>query len=413
MFSTPLAESETGQQPDGLAKSFRYTSRFHRQQEIMTYAKHFDSFETYTNLSKFLCANYRQALEILKAEGALQTWMRQEKVDSMDRFHEWLVEEKAYLESLKDATKTNEESFAMNYAQKLMNLSTSQAEYQVAAAEARQARVDDAAYTPSVSGKDWARHHAQEKMEKNLDRMQELEETLGIVERWMTESPKWMSQTGCKMRKHIAKALQARSKAVKNTIERYNDTMGLLHPPMPSLTWEQVVEYTFMADFDITRDTRAEILCAQEEIKHLVIEIHHVVTWIRNKNMFLHRMEKNLRVTDEKGEEQAEEDRQMAVFQKLTQMPGFTGTLQCGVAMEHLEVRCRLHQLHVEQGGEDARVAAEGREEEMNVDDEEEVGEAGEDDGGHKAREEAVSGLLYQISMLATNDGLPGDGADD
>lgn len=36
---------------NGLAKSCRYASRFHRQQEITTYAKHFDSFETYANLS--------------------------------------------------------------------------------------------------------------------------------------------------------------------------------------------------------------------------------------------------------------------------------------------------------------------------------------------------------------------------
>jgi hypothetical protein len=36
---------------NGLAKSCRYASRFHRQQEITTYVKHFDSFETYANLS--------------------------------------------------------------------------------------------------------------------------------------------------------------------------------------------------------------------------------------------------------------------------------------------------------------------------------------------------------------------------
>jgi hypothetical protein len=39
---------------NGLAKSCRYASRFHRQQEITTYAKHFNSFETYANLSEFL-----------------------------------------------------------------------------------------------------------------------------------------------------------------------------------------------------------------------------------------------------------------------------------------------------------------------------------------------------------------------
>jgi hypothetical protein len=52
-------------------------------------------------------------------------------------------------------------------------------------------RADDAEYILGVSGKDRARCHVQEKMEKDLDHMQELEETLGIVERWTTESPKW------------------------------------------------------------------------------------------------------------------------------------------------------------------------------------------------------------------------------
>lgn len=37
---------------NGLAKSCRNASRFHRQQEITTYMKHYDSFEAYANLSK-------------------------------------------------------------------------------------------------------------------------------------------------------------------------------------------------------------------------------------------------------------------------------------------------------------------------------------------------------------------------
>lgn len=42
---------------NGLAKSCRYASRFHRQQEITTYVKHFDSFETYANLSTWSFSN--------------------------------------------------------------------------------------------------------------------------------------------------------------------------------------------------------------------------------------------------------------------------------------------------------------------------------------------------------------------
>ncbi|KAJ7687992.1 hypothetical protein B0H14DRAFT_3101286 [Mycena olivaceomarginata] len=372
---------------NGLAKSCRYASRFHRQQEITTYAKHFDSCETYANLSKFLCDNYRQALGILKTEGALRTWMQQEKIDS--------------------------ETLEMEYVQKLVNLSASQyvldgtlverAKYKVAAVEARLARGGNGTFTPGVSKEDRARRRAQEKMEREEERVEELEEMLDIVERWTTESPKWaatvdeikkrkyalaldalelliverifeltkmnQSQTGYKMRKHIAKALQARSKAVKSAIDRYNDAAIVLDPPMPRLTWEQVVEYAFLADFDILRDTRADVqskpwtrpayrlamdryfktLRAREEIKRLNIEIRRVITWIRDENRFLRRMERNLRSAEGKTEEELEADTQMAVqvrlyrerrgrydaghlerFTKLAQTPGFTGSLRCG-----------------------------------------------------------------------------------
>ncbi|KAJ7343266.1 hypothetical protein DFH08DRAFT_1009750 [Mycena albidolilacea] len=425
---------------NGLAKSCRYASRFHRQQEISTYAKHFDSFETYANLSKFLCSNYRQALTILKTEGALQTWMQHEGVDSVDRFHEWLTEERSYLEGLKDAAKTNEETLEMEYVQKLVNLSASQGA--------------DGTYTPGVSKEDRARRRAQEKVEKDLERVEELEEALDVVERWTTESAKWgatveeikrrkyavalnalelliverifeltkmnQSQTGYKMRKHIAKALQARSKAVRAAIDRYNEAAGALNPPMPSITWEQVVEYAFLADFDILRDTRAEvqskpwtrpayrlamdhyfkILRACEEIKRLNVEIPRVVTWIRDENRFLRKMERILSDGEGKSDVEKETDGYMAVqvrlyhqrrgrfdaghlkrFHELARMPGFTGSLRCGVAVERRE------------DGED----------EMDVDDELAPGMVephdpqaqGSDDEGDEAGDQAVSGLLY------------------
>ncbi|KAJ6474084.1 hypothetical protein DFH09DRAFT_1343363 [Mycena vulgaris] len=174
-----------------------------------------------------------------------------------------------------------------------------------------------------------------------LEGVPELEAALEIIERWTTTSPKWVatvgavksrryqlalnalelliieqifeltklnqSQTGYKMRKHIAKALQARSKTMTSAIEHYNVAAVVLDLPMPALAWEQVVKYAFLADFDIVRDTRAKIqsrpwtrpayrlamdryfriLRVQEEIKHLNVEIPRVVTWIRDENMFL------------------------------------------------------------------------------------------------------------------------------
>jgi hypothetical protein len=77
-------------------------------------------------LGKFLCTNYRQALTILKTEPALRDWMHQEGVKGFNEFHEWLLEEKAYLLGLKHAAKTNVETLEMEYVQKLVNLSTSE-----------------------------------------------------------------------------------------------------------------------------------------------------------------------------------------------------------------------------------------------------------------------------------------------
>ncbi|KAJ7881806.1 hypothetical protein B0H14DRAFT_2565708 [Mycena olivaceomarginata] len=259
---------------NGLAKSCRYASRFHRQQEITTYAKHFDSFETYANLSKFLCTKYRQALGILKTEPMLQNWMRQEP---------------------QGRPKTNEETLEM------------EAKYTVLLADARRTRGDDAPYAPGVGKAELARRHGKEKVEKDLEIVQELERQLDIADRWTTASRvvsttvaikkrKYLlaldalellivkcifeltkmnqSQTGYKMCKHIAKALQARSKAVRNAIDRYKLSPSLLDPPMASHLGANPAR--------------------QEEIRHLNVEIPRVVTWIRDENQVLRRKEAEL-----------------------------------------------------------------------------------------------------------------------
>ncbi|KAJ7768088.1 hypothetical protein DFH07DRAFT_736485, partial [Mycena maculata] len=77
----------------------------------------------------------------------------------------------------------------------------------------------------------------------------------GLVVARMFELAKChMSGTGYKLRKHIAKALQARSKAIKAAIVRCNDAAEVMEPPMPTLDWEEVVECAFLADFDLLRE---------------------------------------------------------------------------------------------------------------------------------------------------------------
>ena len=156
-----------------------------------------------------------------------------------------------------------------------------------------------------------ARRHALELRDKNLQAVHLLENTLNIALQWEPGSPDWqrasklvaerkyrksldaleglvvarmfeltkmnMSQTGksfndmteelqCltniigyKLRKHIAKALQARSQAVLSALDRYNKAAEMLSPPRPSLKWQDIVEYAFLADFDLLRDSHNDI----------------------------------------------------------------------------------------------------------------------------------------------------------
>ncbi|KAJ7831313.1 hypothetical protein B0H14DRAFT_2592757 [Mycena olivaceomarginata] len=412
---------------------------------------------------KFLCTNYRQALTILKTEPALKDWMRQEHVESFDEFYQWLLEEKEYLVSLKHAAKTKVETLEMEYVQKLVNLSTSEAKYTVVQEQARRARADDTTYTPSVPKAEPARRHTKEKVEKDLESVHALEVQLDVTERWTVESPKWVSTvveikkrkyqlaldalklliTGYKMWKHSAKALQARSKAVKNTINNYNAAAILLDPPMPHLTWEQVVEYAFLADFDILRDTRAEvqscpwtrpaywlamdryfkILRAREEIKRLNVEIPRVVTWIRDEYKVLCRKEQELAAEAGKMEEEAEADRGLAL-----QEPGFTGSL---VLRKVLEVLAAQREARKAERVALAVATQNKREgEEMQVDSSDEEGgrefvrprarsaavrrarqvdmrEGWSDEEGDEELESALLAKLYMLSMLAV-DGVQG-----
>ncbi|KAJ7786908.1 hypothetical protein B0H14DRAFT_2400086, partial [Mycena olivaceomarginata] len=150
------------------------------------------------------------------------------------------------------------------------------------------------------------------KEKKFTDALNELE--LLIVERIFELTKVNRSGTAYKMRTHIAKALQARSVAIKNAISRYNTAAFALEPPAPSLTWDQVVEYTFLADFDFLRATDGEllnkpwsrpayrlamdsyfkILRAREEIVRLNIEIRRLVTWINDEDQFLRNRELEL-----------------------------------------------------------------------------------------------------------------------
>ncbi|KAJ7075040.1 hypothetical protein B0H15DRAFT_925551 [Mycena belliarum] len=352
---------------NALASTTRYATAFHRKQAITTYLKHADTADAYQGLSSVLCSKYRRALRTKATLPALQEAMVQLGVESREVFETWLEKEKAFLQPL-------QETLEMEYYQKLVNFF----------------------HYEETRAIETQRRHAMELVAKALDSVQELERRLD-TERWEVGGPKWvaaaemvgrrryqravddleglivarmfelykvnMAGTGYKLRKHIAKALQVRSKAVKASIDRYNAAAVAMTPPKVTLTWEQVVEYAFLADFDLLREGREDIraepwalpagraamdqhyklLRADEELKRLNVEIRRLVTHIADEEAFLEyhedRLEEegNLALAHQVGLYRMERGRfdtlHLVRLGKLSTERGFTGSISPGVSI--------------------------------------------------------------------------------
>ncbi|KAJ7351528.1 hypothetical protein DFH08DRAFT_957837 [Mycena albidolilacea] len=328
---------------NALASTTRYSSRFHCQQAIVTYLKHTDAFDTYHGLTTY---------------AALRETMRELGVESRAEFEQWRAKEKAHLLTL--SKEQLQESLEMEYLQKLINLQD--AEKRITALRGVDLHVipqpGTASYTEAAKATrrlETQLRHAHELQMKILAAMQDLEVRLEVVTWWLLEDEKWsevsemvqrrryqraldhlqgliisrmfelakcnMSGTGYQLQKHITKALQARSKAVKNAISNYNDVAQTMTPPRPTLTWEEVVEYAFLADFDLLCEGREDIrgepwaqpagraamdqhyklLRVDEEIQHLNVEIRRLVTYMGDEARFLAIEEGRLREEGEEG----------------------------------------------------------------------------------------------------------------
>ncbi|PBK85152.1 hypothetical protein ARMGADRAFT_1036635 [Armillaria gallica] len=112
-FRMTLSHSPLGP----LASEHWYKSLLHR---IISYFKMMDETDMYESLSHFLCSNYRQALDILQDQHALQHIMAQQGIDSEEVFHWWLAEERDYLTKLQG--QPVEETLQMEYFEKLVAL---------------------------------------------------------------------------------------------------------------------------------------------------------------------------------------------------------------------------------------------------------------------------------------------------
>ncbi|KAI5981234.1 hypothetical protein EDD15DRAFT_2380028 [Pisolithus albus] len=177
-------------------------------------------------------------------------------------FYKWLEEEKEYLEGL--SHEPPEETLHMEYWQGLRKF------------ESRLHMILDTWNAFEPAGATSYSGDMRENYNKDVLVMQELERKLNISQHWVPEDKEWQNAghlvanreycctldnleslvvawlfeltkmnragTGYKLWKHVAKALQTRSAAIK------------------TLQWEEVVEYTFLANFNLLWDTDEDIL---------------------------------------------------------------------------------------------------------------------------------------------------------
>ncbi|OJA11661.1 hypothetical protein AZE42_10559 [Rhizopogon vesiculosus] len=261
---------------NSLASGLHYASIFHHQQAIDSYFEHNDDFEVYANLSNFLHNNYKQALNILTNGSAVLPKLMQDLrvVDESD-FEHWLDEEKKLV----------------NLSASKLALDTTMAAFLVPPSPYNVVSYDTQARNTHTA--ETTRHHALEDYEGNLKLIQALECKLEVTTCWVPEDVEWQrvgrlvanrkyqravdhleglvvvrifelmkmnrAGTGYKLCKHIAKALQTRSVAIRSALNTYNTIASAMSPPRQILKWEEVVEYAFLADFDLLQDTCVDV----------------------------------------------------------------------------------------------------------------------------------------------------------
>ncbi|KAF7979474.1 hypothetical protein HWV62_42299 [Athelia sp. TMB] len=376
------------------AGSTRSMGRFHRRQAIAAHFRDTDNFENYLSMTTYIHTMYKKALDILKHyPAALEISKAALGIAGESPFESWLAEEKVYLQGLKK--EPPQETLTMEYYQRLTHLW--HCEEILRAIRSVQFHITDPTTRDNTHAIEARRRHAIENHAAAISHVQTLELRLGIQTRWTTASLEYQETgrmvamrsyqraldtleglvvarlfelggmnragMGYKRRRHMGEALSTRSAAVRTAVERYNAAALALNPPRPTLNAQEVIEYAFLSDFDLLRDTHQDIrerpwatptgrkamdqyfklLRAPEEIVRCNNEIRRIVTHLRDEEAYLKHHEERVRHSDPvlahqiaihrliRGRFNTHHRRRLAAIARLE---GFSGSLEPGVALD-------------------------------------------------------------------------------
>ncbi|THU89328.1 hypothetical protein K435DRAFT_821451 [Dendrothele bispora CBS 962.96] len=291
----------------------RYATAYRRRVLIDLYFRQWDD-EKYQNLANMLHNNYLQALEIIETdsrdlnEGLMALGLTTE---DLERYY---ADEAQHFKNL--GTESDEDLHAIAYVQLLQQYREISKQYENMSSQFRtQTPADYRALLPSDSYNtnlsitrktETNRRYLSEKRDQIHFELVQLECSMNIAEgeRWRPTDTAYiktleymntreyrqalehlhklviqrlyelhrvnLSQTGYKMRTHIANALQKRSKAIRRAVNRYNKAAMSLNPQQLTLDWTKVSHFSFLDQFNILQDTRHSVLVRRSYLRHML-----------------------------------------------------------------------------------------------------------------------------------------------
>ncbi|KAK7045872.1 hypothetical protein VNI00_007301 [Paramarasmius palmivorus] len=326
-----------------LAAVTRFASSFRRRMYIDLFFQHWDR-EKYQALGTMLYNNYVQALDILRQDGeSLKADLAHLQLTEAD-LDRYFDDEAKHMREL--GRETDEDLHAIAYVELLIKHRDVNAAVEAADSKFRmqipkdyQFIAPDKSYSQELSQTrklETQRKVLTEERARLSFEIANMEDAMNIPQRWEPSSKEYqatlkymkecqyrrklehlqklvvwrlfelhkmnVSQTGYRMRSHIAKALQRRSKAIRKAVAAYNTAAKDIG--RPTLDWNQVTHYTFLDQFNILRDTRhavfdkawakpvirnlmkryRRVTRAQEEVFRLNVEVRRLHTAVVDEN---------------------------------------------------------------------------------------------------------------------------------
>ncbi|KAJ8092968.1 hypothetical protein PM082_011288 [Marasmius tenuissimus] len=321
---------------NSLAPATRHASTFHRRQMISQFLYHHDNFEAYGNLSKFIHDNYRQSLEVQRANANVLDDLKAVGVQSGDDVYSWIKEERQYLESRHETPE--DDTNIIELYKKLVLLKECRARISAGRSvfinymennakstldlerTVRQAQETELTLLGEIhfhearlkidkrweeGSDDWNRAKAMAEMKEYQGAVDKLEAL--VVARIFELSKMHMAGTGYKMRQHLGKALKTRSAAIKTAVQKVNQAGARLTPLREPLDYDTIVDKTYLADLDFLRETRNDVrekIWAKPHVRELTasyfklwkshveldrlhVEIKRLVTYMKEERNFL------------------------------------------------------------------------------------------------------------------------------